>query len=151
MEENKNVQNMVLKRVSRTSLSLFEGNLFRDGKRHSAAKVTLRLLAGLKRQHKKPISSLVSASLANSYPYVTMRSKKVGGSVYQIPIHLVEAKQHKIAAKWLTASCGTKLGKRQACLRKELNLSLNNEGVAFQKKKALHALAVGNRAYIKYL
>jgi small subunit ribosomal protein S7 len=151
MGENKNVQNMVLKRVNKTSLPLFEGNLFRDGKRHSAARVVLRLLAVLKRQHRRPVMGFLGLAIANSYPYVTLRSKKVGGSVYQIPIHLIESKQNKIAVKWLTSSCGLKLGTRRFCLRKELISSISHEGVAAQKKKALHALAVGNRAYIKYL
>jgi small subunit ribosomal protein S7 len=109
------------------------------------------MLSKLKREHSEPGAVLLNSALASSYPYVTLRAKKVGGAVYQIPIHLVEDKQNKIAAKWLSASCGTKLGTRVSCLQKEISLSIVGEGVASQKKKALHLLAVGNRAYIKYL
>jgi small subunit ribosomal protein S7 len=151
MVENKNVQSMVSRKVNKTAVCLFEGNLFRDGKRHSASRVVLRMLSKLKREHSEPGAVLLNSALASSYPYVTLRAKKVGGAVYQIPIHLVEDKQNKIAAKWLSASCGTKLGTRISCLQKEISLSIVGEGVASQKKKALHLLAVGNRAYIKYL
>jgi small subunit ribosomal protein S7 len=151
MVENKNVQNMVLKRVNETNLSLLEGNLFRDGKRFSASRVVLNTFRSLKRQLKQPVSELLHLSILNAYPYVTLRSKKVGGSLYQIPIHLNEEKQDSIALKWLATSCGTKLGSRFQCLKKELAAAVLNEGVAVQKKKALHTLAVANRAYIKYL
>jgi small subunit ribosomal protein S7 len=150
-EENKNVQNMVSKKVNKTFLSLFEGKLFRCGKRFAAARVVLKTFRALKQEQSKPISDLVHAAILNSYPYVTLRSKKVGGSLYQIPVHLNENKQDMTAVKWLSTSCGTKLGSRFSCLKKELSAALLNDGVAVQKKKALHALAVGNRAYIKYL
>ena len=150
MVENKSVQNMVLKRV-KSNLSLLEGNLFRDGKRHASARVVFSVSRNLKKQEKLPVSVVLRSAFANAYPYVVMRSKKVGGSIYQIPVHLNEDKQNKVAVKWILTCCGTKLGNRLAAIQSELLSATANEGLAVQKKKTLHNLAVSNRAYIKYL
>jgi len=151
MVENKNVQNMVLKKDNKSNVALLEGSFFRDGKKQAASKAILSVLRVLKRERKQPVSLFLDAAVTNSYPFIVMRAKKIGGSVYQIPVHLHEEKQNKVAVNWLLTSCGTKLGSRLLALHKELVSASSNEGCAAQKKKSLHTLAVSNRAYIKYL
>lgn len=153
--ENKNDLNMVLKKgnnLSASNISRFEGNLYRDGKRQMAAKNFFLVLCALKKATKRPVTGLLADVVSTSFPYVVIRSKKVGGATYKIPVHLHEEKEVPIAVKMLVAnSCGRKLGVSSRNLEKELLLALKGEGVTMQKRNALHLLAFNNRAYVKYL
>jgi small subunit ribosomal protein S7 len=152
MEEKKNDLNMALKKVNYSALDMLEGNFFKSGKRLAASSTLFGVLRELKLSQKKPLAFLLETVSDNAYPFVSIRSKKVGGTVYKIPVHLPLQKRKPLAIKWLIAnSCGHKMLSRKASLVKELTLCLKKEGNAIQKKKALHTLAVNNRAYIKYL
>jgi small subunit ribosomal protein S7 len=142
--ENKNDLNMVLKRINlqNSNISRFEGNLYRDGNRQTGAKVLLSVLRALKKETNKPVTELL----------VVIRSKKVGGATYKIPVHLHKPKEVPLAVKTLVSnSCGRKLGLSSRNLEKELLLVLKGEGTTLYKRNALHTLAFNNRAYVKYL
>lgn len=151
MAENKNDLNMVLKRVS-NNINLLAGNFFIDGKRSAAEKSLFSVLKSVKRRSRDGISSTLERSFSNVSPLVLIKSKRVGGGVYKIPVDLKESKRTQTAAKWLVkTSSGRKLGPRLTVFEKELLLSLSKSGSSFQKRKSLHQVAVSNRAYIKYL
>lgn len=146
---------MVLKKVDITSISnisRFEGNLYRDGHRQVGSKTFFSVLRSLKKITKKPVIGVVSEAVSVSFPYITIRSKKVGGATYKIPVHLYQQKEIPLAIKTLVrGSCGRKLGISSRNLEKELLLVLRGDGLSIQKKNAAHTLAFNNRAYVKYL
>lgn len=153
--ENKNDLNMVLKRGNNlrlSNISRFEGNLYRDGYRQRAANDFFSVLRSLKKSTKLPVVGLLASITAVAYPYVSIRSKKVGGATYKIPVHLEEQKEIPLAVKTLVLnSCGRKMGNSSKNLEKEVLLVLKGEGTTLQKRTALHTLAYNNRAYVKYL
>jgi small subunit ribosomal protein S7 len=152
--ENKNDLNMVLKRINlqNSNISRFEGNLYRDGNRQTGAKVLLSVLRALKKETNKPVTELLGSAVSIAFPFVVIRSKKVGGATYKIPVHLHKPKEVPLAVKTLVSnSCGRKLGLSSRNLEKELLLVLKGEGTTLYKRNALHTLAFNNRAYVKYL
>lgn len=153
--ENKNDLNMVLKKVDlikTSNISRFEGNLYRDGRRQLASKTFFSVLRSLKKTTKQPVTGVLASVIGVSFPFIAIRSKKVGGATYKIPVHLQEHKEVPLAVKTLVlGSCGRKMGISSKNLEKELLLVLRGDGVAIQKKNAAHALAFTNRAYVKYL
>lgn len=152
--ENKNDLNMVLKKVNlqNSNISRFEGNLYRDGNRQMAAKVFISVLRVLKKETNRAVISSLEDVVNVAFPFVVIRSKKVGGATYKIPVHLHKQKEAPLAVKTLVLnSCGRKLGLSSRNLEKELLLVLKGEGVTLHRRNALHTLAFNNRAYVKYL
>jgi small subunit ribosomal protein S7 len=143
---------MVLKnQVNRSLITLFETRLFRDGKRNSAARVFYDVISSLKHKNRNSIIFGLKNTTHRAYPHVLMRSKKVGGAVYQIPLSLNSNKRLSLGIRWLTDSCGLFLHSRYTALSRELLIAPRRLGVAAKKRKTLHTLAFNNRAYIKYL
>jgi small subunit ribosomal protein S7 len=154
-EENKNDLNMVLKRVNIScvsNISRFEGNFYKNGRKHSASRDFFHVLRELKRSTGKPAFEILSDVVRVSFPYVAIRAKKVGGATYKIPVHLYKEKEVPLAIKTLVrSSYARRSGDRISNLLRELSLSLRNEGSAVHKRNTLHLLAFNNRAYVKYL
>jgi len=145
---------MVLKRKCKSIVSLVETNLFRNGKRMGAEKTVYSVLTNSKYSagKVKDVFSLIVDVFKNINPSIKISSKKVGGSVYRIPLFLALQKRDPLCAKWLVrSSCDRKMGQRKKQLLKEFSSALVNEGFAAQKKRSLQATAVLNRAYIKYM
>lgn len=155
LEENKNDLNMVLKRINIfhvSNISRFEGNFYQNGRKNSASKDFFNVLRELKRSVKRPVSEVLSSVIDVSFPYVSIRAKKVGGTTYKIPVHLYKEKEVPLAVKTLVRSSYTRRGgARVNNLLRELLLSLKKEGSAVHKRNTLHLLAFNNRAYVKYL
>lgn len=155
LEENKNDLNMVLKRANIfhiSNISRFEGSFYQNGRRNSASKDFFNVLRELKRLDKQPVSEILSSVVSVSFPYVSIRAKKVGGATYKIPVHLYKEKEVPLAIKTLVRSSYTRRGgSRVTNLLRELSLSLRKEGSAVHKRNTLHLLAFNNRAYVKYL
>ena len=84
-------------------------------------------------------------------PAVEVRSRRVGGGVYQIPIEVRSKRSQALAFRWLLKSAATRsdrtMGKR---LAKELLDAVDGNGVAVKKKQDVHRMAESNRAFSHY-
>lgn len=152
MEGRIDDQNMELKKVHKSNAEVTVNNLFSCGKKKSAERVVLKALRSLKAKSGVNASNALKVSVDNACPLVELKSKKVGGISYRIPVHIFESKRSTLGIKWLvSSSCGRKIGDRFSTFSSELNNAYNSKGLTIQRKKALHNLAIANRAYIKFL
>lgn len=152
MEEKIDDQSMVLKKESKSQIEKAINNMFIGGKKAGAEKVIFKCMKALKKTAKHLPSNALAHAVDNACPFVQMKSKKVGGISYKIPVHIFESKRPALGVKWLiSSSCGRKAGSRLSCLRIELLNAWENKGQTVQRKKSLHNLAILNRAYIKFL
>ena len=104
-------------------------------------------------QHKTgsdPLKVFHSA-LGNVKPMVEVKSRRVGGASYQVPVEVRPVRQVALAFRWLKRSAQSRTGKSmQDKLASELLDAANNTGVAVKKRDETHRMAEANRAFAHY-
>jgi small subunit ribosomal protein S7 len=84
----------------------------------------------------------------NIRPHVEVRSKRVGGATYQVPMEVNRRRQQSLAIRWLIDAARSKGGRPMALrLADEMFDAFNNQGVAVTKKENVHKMAEANKAY----
>ena len=90
-------------------------------------------------------------ALKNITPLLEVRSKRVGGANYQIPIQVRAERRQQLAFRWLLAAARAKKGKPMAeKLAEEILLASKNEGEAIKKKDEMHRMADANKAFAHF-
>ena len=87
----------------------------------------------------------------NSSPLLEVKSKRIGGATYQVPIEIPKHRQYFLASHWLINSAKGRGGKPMAeRLAAELISAANNEGGAVKKKDDTHRMAEANKAFAHF-
>ncbi|WP_024653887.1 30S ribosomal protein S7 [Borrelia persica] len=90
-------------------------------------------------------------ALDNVKPLVEVRSRRVGGSTYQVPVEVREERREALAIKWIITAARKASGKSmQEKLANELINSYNSTGAACKKKEDTHRMADANKAFTHY-
>ena len=122
-----------------------------DGKKNVASKIlyTARSTVGEK-SGESPIDVFTKA-LDNVKPMVEVKSRRVGGSTYQVPTEIREPRREALAMRWIIAAARTRSGKSMAeKLANELLDAYNSTGAAFKKKEDTHRMADANKAFTHF-
>ena len=84
-------------------------------------------------------------------PNIEVRSKRVGGASYQVPMQVNRKRQQSLAIRWILGACREKKG-RPMCekLAAELMAAYNREGVAITKRENVHRMADANKAFAHF-
>ena len=91
------------------------------------------------------------SALGNVKPMVEVKSRRVGGASYQVPVEIRPVRQVALAFRWLKKSAGARTGKSmQEKLAAELLDAANNTGAAVKKRDETHRMAEANRAFAHY-
>ncbi|WP_254511142.1 30S ribosomal protein S7 [Anatilimnocola floriformis] len=99
---------------------------------------------------KEPIE-VFHAAVENVKPYVEVRSRRVGGAAYQVPMQVNRNRQQSLAIRWILAACREKKGRPMfQKLADELMAAYNKEGVAFTKRENVHRMADANKAFAHF-
>ncbi|QDU30507.1 30S ribosomal protein S7 [Anatilimnocola aggregata] len=99
---------------------------------------------------REPIEVFHTA-LENVKPYIEVRSRRVGGAAYQVPMQVNRNRQQSLAIRWLLAACREKKGRPMYLkLADELIAAYNKEGVAFTKRENVHRMADANKAFAHF-
>ncbi|MFP4364250.1 MAG: 30S ribosomal protein S7 [Spirochaetia bacterium] len=122
-----------------------------DGKKTTATKIMYEALDILaKKTEKEPLEAFLKA-LDNVKPSVEVKSRRVGGSTYQVPIEIRDERQAALAMRWIINASRAKSGKPMAQrLSGELLDAYNQTGTAFKKKEDTHRMADANKAFAHY-
>jgi small subunit ribosomal protein S7 len=100
-----------------------------------------------KKVQAEPVDVFTKA-IENIKPRAEVRSKRVGGATYQVPMEVNKRRQQSLAIRWLITAARTKRGKPMAKrLADELFDAFNNQGAAVKKKEDVHKMADANSAY----
>ena len=92
-----------------------------------------------------------SEALENVKPSLEVRAKRIGGSVYQIPMEVKPFRQFQLASRWILAAARGKKGAPMADrLANELIQASNNEGSSVKKKEDSHRMAQANKAFAHF-
>ncbi len=132
-------------------LSKFVNRMMWQGKRSTAMRIihgTLELIA--KKTEKEPLEVFLKA-LDNVKPIVEVKSRRVGGATYQVPIEIRESRREALAMRWVIHAARARSGHEMSeRLSSELLDAYNNTGTAFKKKEDTHKMAEANKAFAHY-
>jgi small subunit ribosomal protein S7 len=90
-------------------------------------------------------------ALENVKPTVEVKSRRVGGSTYQVPVEIRDSRREALAMRWLIKAARTRSGRSMSeKLSAELIDAFNSTGSAFKKKEDVHRMAEANKAFSHY-
>lgn len=126
--------------------------IMKDGKKAVAAKVVYGALEIAAQKTKQDPVDVLENALKNLKPRVEVRSKRVGGSNFQVPVPVSEKRQVALAYRWLVDAARSARGKSTSAeaLSREIVNSLNKEGVAYKKKEEILRMADANKAFTQF-
>ncbi len=132
--------------------SKFINCLMWDGKKTAAQKIfydALDILA--EKVADVPSIDVFSTALENVKPAIEVRSKRVGGASYQVPMPVRANRAQSLSIRWILAAVRDKKGQPSAQkLAAELLAAYNKEGVAFTKRENVHKMAEANKAFAHF-
>jgi small subunit ribosomal protein S7 len=123
-----------------------------SGKKNVARKIVYGALDIIKKTEKveNPITVLETA-LQNVTPNVEVRSRRVGGANYQVPVEIRPERRQAMSIKWIIEAARTKKGKPMAQkLAIEIIAASKNEGDAIKKRENVHKMAEANKAFAHF-
>lgn len=91
---------------------------------------------------------LLLAALENTRPKLEVKSRRVGGATYQVPMEIPYERQVALALRWMKAAANSKKGvTSDQALAQEIIDAINNTGSVVRKKEDIHKMAQANRAF----
>lgn len=133
-------------------LSRFINYIMLDGKKETARKIVYGALDIIKEKEagKEPLE-VFEAALKNAGPVTEVRSRRVGGANYQVPVEVRPERQQALAMRWIIAAArARKGGDMKDFLANELILAANNDGEAVKKKENVLKMAEANKAFAHF-
>ena len=129
----------------------FMNNLMHDGKKSVAESIVYSALETVEKKLRKPPVEVFHEALDNVKPSVEVRSRRVGGATYQVPVEVRPERAQALAIRWLiSAARGRAETTMAARLSGELMDAANNRGNAVKKREDAHRMADANRAFSHY-
>jgi small subunit ribosomal protein S7 len=94
-----------------------------------------------------PVDLMIGA-LENARPRLEVKSRRVGGATYQVPVEISYERQESLALRWIVAAAGVRKGTPMSdALAAEIVDAYNNTGTVVKKKEDTHKMAQANRAF----
>ncbi len=126
--------------------------VMQDGKKEAARKIVFGAFTAIKEKTKveNPLE-VFDTALKNITPQVEVRSRRVGGANYQVPVEVRPERRTALAFRWLITAARGKKGKPMHLkLAEELMLAAKNEGDAVKKRETVHKMAEANKAFAHF-
>ena len=134
--------------------SKFINCLMLDGKKTTAQRVFYDALDEIAKRNEVADSSSIEvfeSAVENVKPYIEVRSKRVGGASYQVPMQVNRARQQSLAIRWILGAVRDKKGRPMHLkLADELLSAYKKEGVAYTKRENTHRMADANKAFAHF-
>jgi len=99
----------------------------------------------------KDPAEVFTTAVENVKPYIEVRSRRVGGAAYQVPMQVNKNRQQSLAIRWILGACREKKGRPMFLkLSDELLAAYNREGTAYTKRENVHRMADANKAFAHF-
>src|SRR5215475_6275647 len=132
-------------------VSKFMNSIMKEGKKSVAERIVYGALDKMQTKAKSNPIQLFHQALENVMPAVEVRSRRVGGATYQVPVEVRNERRQALAIRWLIAAArGRNENSMEERLSGELLDAANNRGTAVKKREDTHKMAEANRAYSHY-
>lgn len=132
-------------------ISKFVSRMMLDGKKETCTKLVYEALDKLQaKADKEPLEVFLKA-IDNVKPKVEVKTRRVGGASYQVPMEIRESRREALAMRWIIGAARGRNGHGMAeTLCNELFDAFNNTGAAYKKKEDVHKMAEANKAFAHY-
>ncbi len=129
----------------------FVNNMMWEGKKSTAFRVFYRAMDIVKERTKENEYEVWKKALNNVMPQVEVRSRRIGGATFQIPVEIRPARRISVGMKWLIRFARQRSGKGMAeKLAAEIMAASRGEGAAVKRKEDTHKMAESNRAFAHF-
>ena len=129
----------------------FMNTLMFEGKKSTAEGIVYGALDNVEKKAKADPIQLFRQALDNVAPSVEVRSRRVGGATYQVPVEVRTERRQALAIRWIITAARDRNDKtRVDRLSAELMDAANNRGAAVKKREDTHRMAEANRAFAHY-
>ncbi|MFZ5751800.1 MAG: 30S ribosomal protein S7 [Pseudomonadota bacterium] len=129
----------------------FMNNLMVDGKKSVAETIVYSALERVQGRLKREPLEIFHEALDNVKPSVEVRSRRVGGATYQVPVEVRTERREALAIRWLiNAAKNRNENTMEERLAAELADAVNNRGTAVKKREDTHKMADANKAFSHY-
>jgi small subunit ribosomal protein S7 len=132
-------------------LTKFMNNLMYDGKKSVAESIVYGAMERVEGRLKRSPIEVFTEALDNIKPSVEVRSRRVGGATYQVPVEVRPERREALAIRWLIDSSRKRNeNTMEERLAAELVDAVNGRGTAVKKREDTHRMAEANRAFSHY-
>jgi len=135
-------------KFSNIGLAKFINVIMKDGKKSIAEKIAYDALNSVADSKNADALEIFQQALDNISPMVEVKSRRVGGATYQVPVEVRPARRVALAMRWL-AEAARKRGEKSMAMRLagELGDAFDGKGTAVKKKEDTHRMADANKAF----
>lgn len=127
------------------------GQLMQDGKKSVAQGMVYETFDIIHEKTKKGGLNVFEQAIKNVSPLVELKSKRIGGANYQIPVPVSGDRRNTLAIRWITEAASSKKGKKMAeKLALELIDASEKTGTAMKKREDVHKMAEANKAFAHF-
>ena len=122
-----------------------------DGKKSTAEKIVYGALSKLEERESQPAITILQQAVRNATPQLQVKSRRIGGATYQVPVDVSPERSLTLALRWLVASARARQGKSMTeKLAAELGDAAKGQGTTVKKRDDTHRMAEANRAFAHY-
>ena len=138
-------------RFGSVELARFINKVMLKGKKTVAQRIVYGALDIAQQESRVSGLDVFRQAMRNAMPQVQVRSRRVGGTTYQVPTDIRPERQEALAMKWVITSARDKSGSPMAqLLAQELLEASRSQGNAVRRKEEMHRMAEANRAFAHY-
>jgi len=132
-------------------LAKFINFVMYDGKKSTAVKIIYNALDQIKSKTKEDPIKIFNDAINNIRPNLEVRSRRVGGATYQVPVEVKTKRSQTLALRWLLSAARKRKNKTMSDkLSSELMEASQNKGAAIKKREDTHKMAESNKAFAHY-
>ena len=129
----------------------FVNYIMNRGKKGVAEKIFYGAMDLIKQRTKTDGMVIFEKAIENSSPAVEVKSRRIGGATYQVPIEVPKSRRFYLASQWIINAAASRSGKPMSeKLASELISAANGEGGAIKKKDDTHRMAEANKAFAHF-
>jgi len=125
--------------------------IMESGKKSKSEKIIYGALSAIEAQESKSPVTVLEQAVRNATPQLEVKSRRIGGATYQVPVEVRPARSLSLAIRWLVASAKARPGKSMTeKLAGELSDASKGQGGTIKKRDDTHRMAEANRAFAHY-
>ena len=132
-------------------ISKFINSIMYDGKRSTAEKILYDALDKIKKKGNDDPIKVFNSAISNVKPNLEVRSRRVGGATYQVPVEVKSKRAQALAIRWLVDSARKRKDKHMSDkIFNELYDAYEKKGAAVKKREDVHKMAESNKAFAHF-
>ena len=132
-------------------ITRFVNNLMKDGKKNVPRKIVYQAFEIIEERTGETGLEIFRSALQNSTPVVEVKSRRVGGATYQVPVEVRQERGTALGMRWILRAARSRNDKSMSLrLSRELIDASKNEGGAVRKKDETHRMAEANKAFAHF-